>query len=169
MGLLDSLWGSGDSAIKPGDEAPDFVLADRTGKMVRLSEFRGRKAVVLYVYPKDDTPGCTRESCTFRDSYQDFRDAGAEVIGISSDAIESHARFAAKHHLPFILLSDQGGRVRDRYGVPATLGLLPGRVTFVIDRDGVVRRVFNSQFQPAQHVAEALETLRTFERPGAAS
>jgi peroxiredoxin Q/BCP len=167
MGLLDGLLGGGDSAVRVGDEAPDFVLADRTGKMVRLSEFRGRKAVVLYFYPKDDTPGCTRESCTFRDSYQDFQDTGAEVIGISSDGVESHARFAAKHHLPFVLLSDQGGRVRDRYGVPATLGLLPGRVTFVIDRAGVVRHVFNSQFQPAQHVAEAIEALRALERPAA--
>ena len=160
MGLLESLWGSGDSSIRVGDEAPDFVLPDRTGKMVRLSEFRGHKAVVLYFYPKDDTPGCTKESCAFRDSYQDFQDAGAEVIGVSSDSAESHGKFAAKHRLPFTLLADQGGQVRKRYGVPATLGLLPGRVTFVIDRGGVVRHVFNSQFQATQHVSEALEALR---------
>ena len=146
MGLLESLWGSGDSSIRVGDEAPDFVLPDRTGKMVRLSEFRGHKAVVLYFYPKDDTPGC--------------QDAGAEVIGVSSDSAESHGKFAAKHRLPFTLLADQGGQVRKRYGVPATLGLLPGRVTFVIDRSGVVRHVFNSQFQATQHVSEALEALR---------
>ena len=160
MGLLESLWGSGDSSIRVGDEAPDFVLPDRTGKMVRLSEFRGHKAVVLYFYPKDDTPGCTKESCAFRDGYQDFQDAGAEVIGVSSDSAESHGKFAAKHRLPFTLLADQGGQVRNRYGVPATLGLLPGRVTFVIDRSGVVRHVFNSQFQATQHVSEALEALR---------
>lgn len=160
MGLLESLWGSGDSSIRVGDEAPDFVLPDRTGKMVRLSEFRGHKAVVLYFYPKDDTPGCTKESCAFRDGYQDFQDAGAEVIGVSSDSAESHGKFAAKHRLPFTLLADQGGQVRTRYGVPATLGLLPGRVTFVIDRSGVVRHVFNSQFQATQHVSEALEALR---------
>lgn len=160
MGLLESLWGGGESSVRVGDEAPDFVLPDRTGKMVRLSEFRGRKAVVLYFYPKDDTPGCTKESCAFRDSYQDFQDAGAEVIGVSSDSAESHGRFAAKHRLPFTLLADQGGQVRKRYGVPATLGLLPGRVTFVIDRAGIVRRVFNSQFQATQHVSEALEALR---------
>jgi peroxiredoxin Q/BCP len=160
MGLLESLWGSGDSSIRVGDEAPDFVLPDRTGKMVRLSEFRGHKAVVLYFYPKDDTPGCTKESCAFRDGYQDFQDAGAEVIGVSSDSAESHGKFAAKHRLPFTLLADQGGQVRKRYGVPATLGLLPGRVTFVIDRSGVVRHVFNSQFQATQHVSEALEALR---------
>jgi peroxiredoxin Q/BCP len=160
MGLLESLWGSGDSSVRVGDQAPDFVLPDRTGKMVRLSEFRNHKAVVLYFYPKDDTPGCTKESCAFRDSYQDFQDAGAEVIGVSSDSAESHGRFAAKHRLPFTLLADQGGQVRKRYGVPATLGLLPGRVTFVIGRDGVVRHVFNSQFQATQHVSEALRALR---------
>jgi thioredoxin-dependent peroxiredoxin len=125
-----------------------------------LSEFRDHKAVVLYFYPKDDTPGCTKESCAFRDSYQDFQDAGAEVIGVSSDSAESHGRFAAKHRLPFTLLADQGGQVRKHYGVPATLGLLPGRVTFVIGRDGVVRHVFNSQFQATQHVSEALQALR---------
>jgi thioredoxin-dependent peroxiredoxin len=167
MGLLESIWGSGESSVKEGDQAPDFVLPDRTGKMIRLSEFRGRKAVVLYFYPKDDTPGCTKESCAFRDSYQDFQDAGAEVIGVSSDSTESHGRFAAKHRLPFTLLSDQGGRVRQRYGIPATLGLLPGRVTFVIDRGGVVRRTFNSQFQATQHVVEALEALRRLEPVGA--
>ena len=160
MGLLESLWGSGDSSVRVGDQAPDFVLPDRTGKMVRLSEFRDHKAVVLYFYPKDDTPGCTKESCAFRDSYQDFQDAGAEVIGVSSDSAESHGRFAAKHRLPFTLLADQGGQVRKRYGVPATLGLLPGRVTFVIGRDGIVRHVFNSQFQATQHVSEALRALR---------
>ena len=160
MGLLESLWGSGESGVRVGDQAPDFVLPDRTGKMVRLSEFRGSKAVVLYFYPRDDTPGCTKESCAFRDSYQDFQDAGAEVIGVSSDSAESHGRFAAKHRLPFTLLADQGGQVRSRYGIPATLGLLPGRVTFVIDRDGVVRHAFNSQFQATQHVSEALEALR---------
>jgi peroxiredoxin Q/BCP len=160
MGLLESLWGSGDSSVRVGDEAPDFVLPDRTGKMVRLSEFRGHKAVVLYFYPKDDTPGCTKESCAFRDSYQSFQDAGAEVIGVSSDSAESHGKFAAKHRLPFTLLADQGGQVRKRYGIPATLALLPGRVTFVIDRSGIVRHVFNSQFQATQHVSEAREALR---------
>jgi peroxiredoxin Q/BCP len=167
MGLLESIWGSGDSSVRVGDVAPDFTLPDRTGKMVRLSEFRGHKAVVLYFYPKDDTPGCTKESCAFRDSYQDFQDAGAEVIGVSSDSSESHGKFAAKHRLPFTLLSDQGGQVRAKYGIPATLGLLPGRVTFVIDRDGVVRHVFNSQFQATQHVAEALQALQRLDAAGA--
>src|SRR5262245_57169688 len=165
MGLLDGLLGRGEANVRVGDQAPDFVLPDRTGKMVRLSDFRGRKAVVLYFYPKDDTPGCTKESCAFRDSYEAFQEAGAEVIGVSSDTAESHGRFASKYRLPFTLLSDRGGEVRRRYTVPATLGLLPGRVTYVIDCDGTVRHVFNSQFQPAQHIAEALDALRRLERP----
>ena len=167
MGVLDSLFGGGTGGIKAGDQAPDFTLPDRTGKMVRLSEFRGHKPVVLYFYPKDETPGCTTEACGFRDAYQAFQEAGAEVIGVSSDSTESHGRFAEKYRLPFILLSDQGGQVRRSYAVPATLGLLPGRVTYVIDREGTVRHVFNSQFQPTQHIAEALEALRRFDRAGA--
>src|SRR5499427_768358 len=160
MGLLDSLFGGGTGGVGVGDQAPDFSLPDRTGKTVRLSEFRGRKAVVLYFYPKDDTPGCTKESCAFRDSYEAFQEAGAEVIGVSSDTAESHGRFAAKHRLPFTLLADQGAQVRKRYGVPATLGLLPGRVTFVIDRAGIVRHVFNSQLQATRHVEEALTVVK---------
>jgi len=158
MGLLDFI--SGKSGVEAGSPAPDFALPDATGKTVRLSDFRGRKAVVLYFYPKDDTPGCTKESCTFRDQYQDFQDAGAEVIGVSSDSEVAHGKFTEKYRLPFTLVSDRGGSVRKQYGVPATLGLLPGRVTYVIDRDGTVRHVFNSQFQATQHVAEALQALR---------
>ena len=158
MGLFDLL-GGGKPGVKEGQRAPDFTLHDANGKEVRLADFAG-KAVVLYFYPKDDTPGCTKEACSFRDQYQDFQDAGAVVIGVSSDSSESHRKFAAKHRLPFTLLADRGGRVRRLYGVPATLGLLPGRVTFVIDAAGVVRHVFNSQLDATRHVAEALGTLR---------
>jgi peroxiredoxin Q/BCP len=157
MGLLDIFSGGG--GVKVGDEAPDFALPDRSGKTVRLSDYRGRKAVVLYFYPKDDTPGCTKEACSFRDQYQDFTDAGAEVIGVSSDSESSHAKFGEKYRLPFVLVADKGGAVRKRYGVPATLGVLPGRVTYVIDKSGIVRHVFNSQLQATQHVAEAREAL----------
>ncbi len=146
--------------IHSGDTAPSFSLKDQTGSIVRLADFKGKKAVVLYFYPKDDTPGCTVESCTFRDSYEVFQEAGAEVIGVSSDSPESHAKFASKYHLPFRLLSDEGEGVRKLYGVSSTLGLLPGRVTFVIDRQGVVRHVFSSQFRPKKHVDEALEILK---------
>ena len=158
MGILDRL--SGKVGLAVGDRAPDFALPDAGGGTVRLSDFRGKKAVVLYFYPKDDTPGCTKEACGFRDSYEEFTSAGAEVIGVSSDSGESHRGFASKHKLPFTLLSDRGGKVRRQYGVPATLGLLPGRVTFVIDRGGVVRHVFNSQLAATRHVREALDALR---------
>jgi len=120
--------------VQAGDKAPDFTLPSQAGEQVRLSDRLGERVVVLYFYPKDETPGCTREACAFRDSYEVFTDAGAEVIGVSSDSAESHAAFAGHHKLPFTLLSDEGGRVRKSYGVPATLGLLPGRVTYVIDR-----------------------------------
>ena len=152
------LFGSSETKVCPGDAAPAFSLPDQDGKPVSLADFKGR-AVVLYFYPKDETPGCTRESCAFRDAYEELKEAGAEVIGVSSDSPESHKKFAARHRLPFTLLSDAGRRVRKAYGVPATLGLLPGRVTFVIDREGIVRHVFNSQFNPVQHVAEAKEVL----------
>jgi thioredoxin-dependent peroxiredoxin len=148
------------TAVKVGDVAPDFTLPSQTGESVSLNNVLGQKAVVLYFYPKDDTPGCTAESCAFRDSYTAFQDAGAEVIGVSSDTSASHQQFAAKYQLPFILLSDAGGAVRKQYGVPATLGLLPGRVTYVIDKTGVVRHIFNSQFNFKGHVDEALKFLK---------
>ena len=153
------LFGSSQPKLRPGDPAPDFTLPDQAGNDVSLGSFKGRRVVVLYFYPKDDTPGCTKEACTFRDAYEDLSDAGAEVIGVSSDSPDSHKRFAARHRLPFTLLSDKGGALRKSYGVPATLGLLPGRVTFVIDRDGIVRHVFDSQLDATRHVREAKEAI----------
>ncbi|NEP62542.1 MAG: peroxiredoxin [Symploca sp. SIO2G7] len=147
-------------AIKVGDTAPDFTLQSQTGESITLSSFKGQKPVVLYFYPKDDTPGCTTESCTFRDNFQDFQELGAEVIGISSDPPDSHQKFASKYSLPFTLVSDTGSKVRKAYGVPATLGLLPGRVTYVVDKAGTVRHLFNSQFNPKKHVDEALTVLK---------
>ena len=147
-------------AIKVGDAAPDFTLQSQAGESVTLSDFQGQKVVVLYFYPKDDTPGCTTESCTFRDRFQDFQDLGVEVIGISSDSTDSHQKFASKYSLPFTLVSDTDSSVRRAYGVPATLGLLPGRVTYVIDKTGTVRHLFNSQFNPKKHVDEALSVLK---------
>ena len=159
MGLFD-LFGGGGSGIQVGDAAPDFDLPDASGRRVRLADFKGKRGVVLYFYPKDDTPGCTKEACSFRDSYEEFQDAGAEVIGVSSDSEASHRSFAEKYRLPFALVADAGGELRKRYGVPSTLGFLPGRVTYVIDREGIVRHVFNSQLQAAKHVDEALAVLR---------
>src|SRR5438270_10681662 len=115
--------------VSIGDVAPDFTLPDQTGTPVRLGDLVGRKTVVLYFYPKDQTPGCTVEARAFRDSYDAFTAAGAEVIGVSADSVASHRRFAANQGLPFLLLSDREGEVRERYGVEKTLGLSPGGVT----------------------------------------
>lgn len=146
-------------SVQIGDIAPDFTLTSQRGEPMNLQDFRGTKCVVLYFYPKDDTPGCTKESCGFRDRYEAFTESGAEVIGISGDSIESHQKFATKYQLPFNLVCDAGNRVRKLYGVPATLGLLPGRVTYVIDRDGVVCHIFNSQFNFQGHIDESLKIL----------
>jgi len=143
-----------------GDRAPDFALRTGEGGEFRLSDLRGRRAVVLYFYPKDETMGCTAEACAFRDSYEVFQEAGAEVVGVSSDSEQSHRDFAAHHRLPFVLLSDPGGEVRKRYGASPRLGIFGGRVTFVIDRDGTVRHVFDSQLHATRHVDEALATVR---------
>ncbi len=145
--------------VKVGDVAPDFTLPSQTGAMVSLKDFKGKKAVVLYFYPRDYSRGCTAEACTFRDSYEVFKQAGAEVIGVSSQSVESHSRFAADYRLPFLLLSDEDGKVRKLYGVPSSFGLIPGRVTYVIDKEGVVRHIFSSQFNPKQHIEEALRVL----------
>jgi peroxiredoxin Q/BCP len=147
--------------VRVGEPAPDFEIPSSTGETVRLSDFRGKSEVVLFFYPKDNTPGCTVEACAFRDSYEAFREAGAEVIGISGDPVDSHRRFAERFRLPFVMVSDVDGSVRRRYCVDRTLGLLPGRVTYVIDRDGIVRHVFSSQFRPKKHVAEALKILES--------
>jgi len=159
MGLLDSLVGGG-TGLVAGDTAPAFTLPDQDGRAVSLGDFRGKKNVVLYFYPKDDTPGCTKESCTFRDQYTAFTDVGAEVLGVSGDSAESHKAFAAKYRLPFPLLADTDGAVRQAFKVPKSLGLLPGRVTYVIDRQGVIRHAFNSQLSPTKHVDEAIEVLK---------
>ena len=146
--------------IQAGDKAPDFPLPSQAGEPVRLSDRLGEHSVVLYFYPKDETRGCTAEACAFRDSYEVFTEAGAEVIGVSSDSVDKHAGFAGHHKLPFSLLSDQGGTVRKTYGVPAALGVLPGRVTYVIDRTGKVRHLFNSMTNIDGHVGEALEVVK---------
>jgi peroxiredoxin Q/BCP len=148
------------SSVAVGDKAPDFTLPDQSGDQVRLADRLGERVVVLYFYPKDNTSGCTAEACAFRDSHEAFTDAGAEVIGVSSDSAGKHAAFAGQHRLPFTLLSDQGGKVRKRYGVPAVLGVIPGRVTYVIDRQGTVRHVFNSMTDIGGHVGDALKVVK---------
>ena len=148
------------ASIGVGDTAPDFTKTTQNGDRLRLSQFRGDNTVVLYFYPKDETPGCTAEACTFRDSFEDFVDAGAVVIGVSQDSDESHKRFAEHHRLPFLLVSDQDKSLQKAYGVPKTMGLLPGRVTYVIDRNGVVQHVFSSQLNAKKHVHEALDVVK---------
>ncbi len=147
------------SSIKVGEKAPDFSLPSQSGETVKLSDFLGKKVVVLYFYPKDDTPGCTKESCAFRDSYEVFQENGAEVIGISSDSTNSHQQFANKYNLPFTLLSDTKNEVRNLFGVPPTLFILPGRVTYVIDKEGTVKHIFDSQLNFQGHVDEALKIV----------
>jgi thioredoxin-dependent peroxiredoxin len=142
-----------------GSRAPDFTLPSQSGEMVNLKDFLGEKLVILYFYPKDNTPGCTKEACAFRDEHEQFGKLDAEVIGVSSDSVESHRRFAEKHNLSFTLLSDEGGKVRKLYGVPNTFGIFPGRVTYVIDEAGVVRHVFSSQIEAVKHVEGALKSL----------
>jgi thioredoxin-dependent peroxiredoxin len=146
-------------SIQIGDYAPDFVLKDQHGNIIKLSDYRDQANVVLYFYPKDDTPGCTAEACGFRDHYTELKEAGAEVIGISSDDSSSHFKFAAKFNLPFILLSDTGAKVRRLYNVPNNFLFIPGRVTFIIDKKGVVRHIFNSQLNAMKHVEEAKKIL----------
>lgn len=143
-----------------GDIAPDFELKDKDGNLVKLSSFRGVKSVVVYFYPKDETPGCTAQACSFRDSYEDFKEVGAEVIGISSDGSSSHSGFASNHRLPFILLSDPIGKARKAYGAYDLFGMIPGRVTYVIDKQGKVIHKFDSQLSPTKHIQESLSILK---------
>lgn len=148
------------SKIKIGSKIPNFNLLDQNGTEFNISEFVGKYNLVIYFYPKDDTLGCTAEACAFRDQYEDYQDKNARVIGISSDSPESHLKFANKYNLSFTLLSDTGGKIRKRFGVPSDLlGLLPGRVTYVIDKQGIVKSIFNSQFNAKKHVKESLAKL----------
>jgi thioredoxin-dependent peroxiredoxin len=153
--------------LTAGDKAPDFTLPRSNGADFKLSDVLGSRTVVLFFYPKDNTPGCTVEACTFRDNYTAFVEAGAEVVGVSSDSGASHEGFASKHQLPMTLLTDAGGTVRALYGVRTTLGLIPGRATFVIDRSGTIVHAFVSQLRVKTHVERALAVVRGLERPEA--
>jgi len=146
--------------LQVGERAPAFSLVSQTGNVVSLEDYLGKSAVVLYFYPKDNTSGCTMEACSFRDSYDVFKQAGAEVIGVSSDSEKSHKQFASKHSLPFVLLSDEKGDLRKLYGVPSALKILPGRVTYVIDKEGVVRHIFSDMLNARKHIDEALKIVQ---------
>ncbi|KEF43381.1 MAG: alkyl hydroperoxide reductase [Cyanobium sp. CACIAM 14] len=147
------------AALAPGDPAPPIALPDADGVERRSDQLEGR-ALVLFFYPKDDTPGCTMEACAFRDSYADLQALGAEVWGVSGDDAASHRRFAARHQLPYPLLVDADNRLRKAFGVPSVLGLLPGRVTYVIDGQGVIRHVFNNLLDGPAHRREAIAILQ---------
>lgn len=147
--------------VSIGDQAPDFSLPNQKGNIISLSSYRGKSPVVVYFYPKNETPGCTAEACGFRDSYEDFVAEGAEVIGISADSQKSHAAFASNRQLPFQLCSDRDHQVSKQYGVKGGMfGLMPGRETFVIDRNGTIRHRFSSQMQIDRHISEALEVVK---------
>ncbi|RAR46635.1 peroxiredoxin [Flavobacterium lacus] len=147
-------------ALKVGDKVPDFTAKDSKGVAFDSSTVIGLKPTVIYFYPKDDTPGCTTQACSFRDQYQDFKELGAEVIGVSGDSVASHQKFAQKHQLPFILLSDHDKKLRNLFGVPTALfGLIPGRVTYVIDEKGIIRLVFDN-LSGKIHIEKALQMLK---------
>jgi len=147
------------SSISLGDAAPDFTLPDQEHQLFHLADHIGQSEIVLYFYPRDFTQGCTKEACAFRDQYESFADRGAKVIGVSGDTVASHNYFASRYKLPFTLLADIDGAVRNLYGVHKVLGLLAGRVTFVIDRGGIVRHMFNSQANIDGHITKALQVL----------
>ncbi|KAJ8543376.1 hypothetical protein K7X08_005899 [Anisodus acutangulus] len=147
--------------VNKGTAPPPFTLKDQDGKNVSLSKFKG-KPIVVYFYPADETPGCTKQACAFRDSYEKFKKAGAQVVGISGDDPASHKAFAKKYRLPFTLLCDEGNKVRKEWGIPGDLfGTLPGRQTYVLDKDGVVQLIYNNQFQPEKHIDETLKLLQS--------
>ncbi len=146
--------------LKIGDKAPDFSATTYEGDRIGLSDFVGKRSVVIFFYPKDGTPVCTQEACAFRDSYEKFVEAGTEVIGVSSDRDEVHRDFAQKHKLSFPLISDPDESLRRAFGVPKTFGLLPGRVTYVIDKQGIIRHIFSAQFASDEHVRQALSAIK---------
>jgi len=146
-------------ALQVGDKIPNFSAKDNKGNDFDSNSIIGKKPVVIYFYPKDNTPGCTAQACSFRDQYEDFKDLGAEVIGISSDSVSSHEKFIQKYKLPFILLSDSNKKIRNLFGVKANLfGLLPGRVTYVADKNGIIQLVFDSMMA-SSHIPKALKII----------
>ena len=144
-----------------GSHVPQFTLADQNGNLFSISSVVGKKNLVIYFYPKDDSPGCTKEACYFRDELEVFNEADALIIGISGQSVGSHKKFADKYRLSFTLLSDEDDKVRELFGVPVNfLNMVPGRVTYVIDKSGTVVYIFNSQTQPRRHVDEPLKILK---------
>jgi len=147
--------------LKVGDTVPLFTLKDQDNQEINIADYKGKKAMVIYFYPKDDTPGCTKQACKFRDEFEVFTDLNVKVIGISADDVASHKSFAEKYRLPFTLLADTDNKVRKLFGVPKNmLGLIPGRVTYIVDRTGTIIHTFNSQFGAEEHIEEALSKFK---------
>jgi peroxiredoxin Q/BCP len=147
--------------ISLGSSLPPFSLKDQDGKVFDIASVLGKKNLVIYFYPKDDSPGCTKQACSFRDQFEVFREADALIIGISSGSVKSHKAFAEKYQLNYTLLSDEGNNIRKLFGVPTNfMGLVPGRVTYIVNKEGKVVLVFNSQLNAEQHVLEALNMLK---------
>jgi peroxiredoxin Q/BCP len=153
------------SILQVGDHVPDVTLSFHDGSRASLRELYQQQNLVLFFYPKDGSPICTKQACAFRDAYEEFNQAAATVIGISSDSLERHQNFADGHRLPFLLAADSNEQLRQAFGIPRSLGLLPGRVTFVVDQQGVIRLVFNSQFSADRHVKQALKILKDANNP----
>jgi peroxiredoxin Q/BCP len=146
--------------LKKGDIIPNFKAKDSNGNDFDSQNLVGKAPLVIYFYPKDNTPGCTAQACSFRDQYEDFKDLGAEVIGISSDSVDSHQKFSKQYKLPFILLSDHDKKIRKLFGVPSGMfGMLPGRVTYVTDREGKIIMIFDSMMA-TKHIPKALEAVK---------
>jgi peroxiredoxin Q/BCP len=148
--------------MKIGDPCPSFELPDQHGNRINSDQFIGKQKLVIFFYPKDETPGCTKEACSFRDSYEEFLSLDCLVIGISSDSVESHKQFAERHNFQYILLADTNKKVRHAFQVPGSLfGILPGRVTYIVDKEGIIRGIHNSQLNPTSHINEALAIVKS--------
>ena len=149
--------------MKKGDLAPSFELNNQFGELISLENYLTKQPIVLFFYPKDNTPGCTKEACTFRDFHSEFNELGCKIFGISSDSVDRHAQFAKDHRLEYDLLADTKGKVRKMYHVPTNLlGLIPGRVTYIINRAGKIADIHNSLTNPVDHISNALEVVKSF-------
>lgn len=153
------------NGVEKGTLLPTFKLQDENGNWVDSQELKGKSYLVVYFYPKDDTPGCTKEACSFRDNYDEFEEYNARIIGISSDDVASHKKFKTKHNLPYTLLADVDKTVRKQFDVPADLfGLIPGRVTYIFDLEGNCIHIFDSQMSPLKHISESLEVIKEHQK-----
>jgi peroxiredoxin Q/BCP len=147
-------------SIQVGDKIPSFTLLNQNNQEVDINSFVGTKNIVIYFYPKDNTPGCTKEACSFRDAMQNLNNLDCEIIGISADSVSSHKAFATQYNLKFNLLSDTNNQIRKLFGVPRNLfGIIPGRVSYICDKEGIVLHIVNSQINPDKHIQETIETL----------